>query len=45
MRDVLALQREVVSAISGEIRVRSRPRKGSDWPFRRTVAPDAYEAS
>jgi TolB-like protein/tetratricopeptide (TPR) repeat protein len=44
MRDVLALQREVVSAISGEIRVQVTPQERERLAVQRTVAPDAYEA-
>jgi TolB-like protein/Flp pilus assembly protein TadD len=45
MRDVLALQREVVSAISGEIRVQVTPQEKERLAVQRTVAPDAYEAA
>lgn len=44
LRDVLGLQREIASAIAGEIRAKLSPKEAARLASRRAVDPVAYEA-
>jgi serine/threonine-protein kinase len=44
LRDVLALQSEIASAIAREVRIKIAPEEGSRLASRREVDPDAYQA-